>query len=528
MDQKNDSTQAKSKNWMAISAAALAIVYTLFILNSYPMMYPGYDIWWHLGVIQTGAAYDPSMAEYARWHRAWDSVLAALHIENIFTRALVIHRTQFLITAACIAYAGYTCLTSVFRDPKHKNLCWLSSLIAIAIWLSMHGTHSSANFGGEASALTQSWIGWYSVNYQISLPFYLVAAAGTLAIASSAHKDAQALQTGAIVIGALAVLIYCHLAELPYYLCILLISAAIFGSIKQKAIFATTFAILIMALTAVLPYVSHRIPELPSLIMSGSFSEVIDLIRARGASLTELGGNRGETSWNPIYTWSTIGIVASAIAAKWLLKREQFHIKSAIFIATTGLLPLALYNKYTSGVLTIITNQELAWRFCFASLLFLGLPILFITTALAFKHQQKTIKILAVAVTSGILTTTIYTSSTSAAVRGNMRSILWMQSPKAMYFGISDENRLALESFNRKIESETGSDKKCLDIFSTYYLFYLYNEKKMCLPPSISSIPGAIKPTTTDSPCNCNFEKDTKEFSRLGMSTPKWKFNFFD
>lgn len=508
---------------LGVGSFVLAAVYGWVIFNSYPMMYPGYDIWWHLGVMQTGAAYDLSMAEYARWHRAWDRLFGYLEIRDIFERALIIHRVQFFLTILAIGAASYLSLLAVFRDRGYKTLYLFASIVSAGIWLSMHGTHSVAHFGGEDSAITQSWIMWYSVNYQISLPLYFLASAGTLSIVSGAVQSREAWLVGALTLFALAGVVFCHLAELPYYLFNILLLAAIYGGRKQKLIFFLSFLLLLLILQLLIPHISHRVPELPKLLFSGSYSELWQKIIERGDALVNHGGNRSETSWNAFHTTSLIAF-ALTILAGWLIPDQRLaQARPVIFLMATALLPLALFNQFSAGVLSLVTNQDLAWRFSFASFLYLGIPIMSVGLALYVSSVRSASLAYILGIVPGVL---IVIPFGSAVVHSNIDSIVRSLSPVAIHYGLSENNRILLAAISKEIDSTVFVDLPCLDAFSTYYLYYVLAQRKLCLPSTISSLPGAVDSSFVSSPCVCEFDRKSNVFGPKKLPLPAWDVGF--
>lgn len=509
--------------WLSFASMALAAAIGLLVVNSYPMMYPGYDVWWHLGVMQTGAAYDPSMTEYARWHRAWDGLLDYWGLQGIFERALIIHRVQFAITILSIVSASFLCLLAVFRERGHKALYAFASIVSAGIWLSMHGTQSATRFGELDSAATQSWIMWYSVNYQISLPFYFLATAGTLCLVSGTTLPRHTWLIGTATLAALGGLIYSHLAELPYYLFSLLLLATIYGNRRQKLIFFLGFALCLLILHILIPYVSHRIPELPKLLISGSYSEILQKIIEYGDLLVNSGLNRKETSWNTFYTCSAIALALTVLTGTITSCNGLAQTRAVLFLLATGLLPLALFSQTSAGVLSLITNHDLAWRFSFASFLYIGIPTLLVLIVLSASNSG--VNKLTYVLSSALFALAIIPFR-SDAVRLNVDSIKRSLSPSAVHFGLTPENRVALVAVAREMGAGRTQPGACFDIFSTYYLYYVLGQRAHCLPSSITSLPGAVDPSSSPANCECAFDPQFNEFRARGLPSPVWNFRF--
>lgn len=519
-------SQKPSARWVktfGIGSWVLAALCAWFIMNSYPMMYPGYDVWWHLGVMQTGAAYDPSMVEYARWHRLWDRLFVLLEIRDIFVRALIIHRVQFFLTVLAIGAASYLSLLAVFRRRGYTSVYLFAALLSVGIWLSMHGTHSSAHFGGEESAATQSWIMWYSVNYQIALPFYFLATAGTLSMVSGGLHPRELWIVGVVTFVALGALAYCHLAEFPYYLFALVLFVVIFGGGVQKIVFLFVFLVGVSLLLLALPHISHRLPELPRLLISGSYSEILRLIEERGHWIANEGGNRGETSWNSLYTVSLMAFFVVMLFCWCASVRRLLRFRSLVFLVGTSLLPIALFNQFSAGVLSVVTNQDLAWRFSFSSFLYLGLPILLVLVLAQFLDAMMRSLGLFLATVLIVLAVMPFSSS---VVQSNVESIERSLFPDLVHYGLSKENRATLMAISSEMDSDQTSHAVCLDVFSTYYLFYVLGQKNICLPSAISSLPGAADPSFSPENCPCSFDRQFVDFLSRGLTPPVWNFRF--
>jgi hypothetical protein len=143
------------------------------------MLYPWYDFHFHLEIITNNALHANSF-----WHFLWAQVFAALHTPDEPTvRALIIHRTQTLMTLGLLLASAYLFMGVAFQRLGTHTKIQLAAT-AVLFWLVMHGTYSSPP--GQRHILhVMSWLQWYSVNYQISLPMFVFGSAALLKAVTS-------------------------------------------------------------------------------------------------------------------------------------------------------------------------------------------------------------------------------------------------------------------------------------------------------------------------------------------------------
>ena len=185
----------------------------LFILRSNPFLKIPYDSWELLiqiaSFFDTGDCYkniflSPNVP-YSRclWHQIWSNIFMVIGINDIFIWAKIIHVVQFTLAAVILYYFSKTALRILINTPaptnsaikKNKNNSYLPplnktgdrvfsnekeniqikflSLFAVLLWFIGNGTFSVE--------YQQSWIMWYSVNYQgLTIPLFWYSVALTL------------------------------------------------------------------------------------------------------------------------------------------------------------------------------------------------------------------------------------------------------------------------------------------------------------------------------------------------------------
>ena len=117
---------------------ALVASMILFALNSYPMMYPGYDFHFHLENFKFIAYHANNF-----WHRQWGGVFKYLNTPDLEPlRGLIVHRTQTFLTLGMLAASAYLFLGTALKNLD-KHVKFQLATMAVVVWLMMHGTYSS-------------------------------------------------------------------------------------------------------------------------------------------------------------------------------------------------------------------------------------------------------------------------------------------------------------------------------------------------------------------------------------------------
>ena len=340
----------------------------IFILNTNPMMKPLFDIWQHIGNIDN-LVYDPK-ANIIRtnWHGTWAFIFKILHINDIFTYAKIIHRTQFVLDCLIIYFASKLFLSSLItqtnnnRDELISNLA-LSSAI---VWLTIIGT---------VSTFQQAWIMWYSVNYQITLPMLFLALA--LCVNSFTVRQTNSIVYLKLFVAiCIFILIYLyHAGELAYLVIYVPIFTLCFvrrRHITSKYFIYICLGISLIIFIAVKFYTDH-IPRLVTLLNAGDVQAIFSDIKVKGNWNVLKGGNRFAANWNELYKFSVL--LLGPICFLFLRKNKNINQQVLYFLLASLIFCFIPNFVYTAGIASLVSYDGIVNRYYFASLVFLLLPL---------------------------------------------------------------------------------------------------------------------------------------------------------
>jgi hypothetical protein len=495
-----------------------------FVLNSYPMMRPGFDVWWHLGMLDAPDQADPTVFSARRiaWHHAWKQVFELLNVDDVFDRALVVHRTQFAMTATLLTLSAYLVLRVLTQQLNiQASAVWMAALFSTVIWFLMHGTYSTARGGGPDSSMVQSWPMWYSVTYQISLPLYFAATACLLyGIASNASLRWRTAALGACICF-ISISTLAHAAETAYFLVCLLILAPLYVQRQNLTLVALMLPGVAAATYWLAMQQSYAVPPLLVSIMDGGLDTLLAEIHRSGTYLVGSGRNRMDTAWHALHWVSLIGLVIGA-AGLFLRHQSAGHrpadLRPFAFLGLTALMPAALAFPWGAGLFAQITHELLAWRFALASFLFVGLPV----AALAWVEgvrwpassgrRQLLVGSIIVLTCGGVL----WLSKSQERRHPSFayaQSMVRSLDPAKSYFGLGSEQRAALSTMAATLRSRQTKDLACTDLFTAYYLFFVEKYRDVHLPSSLEHVPGHQAPSGTD----CGFPPSNPYLTSLGL-----------
>ncbi|WP_374407630.1 hypothetical protein [Hydrogenophaga sp.] len=343
----------------------LVIGQIIFVLSSYPMMYQGYDIHWLLDSIR-----DLSMHENNKWQSVWAVFFEVIGLgESKALRALVIHRTQSLITFILIGSSAYLFLdVALKKTDKHLKLQLAS--VSVVVWLTMHGTYSSPS--GEPHYTARhvlSWLQWYSVSYQITLPLFFYGCASLLkgVTADNARLTMKWCLVTLVVAGVIAIF---HAAELVYFLFVA--SGILFLYVLPNNNWRTSLlvVVLLVALFILGLNFSYRKPEVFRLLHPDRWADLSSILQQYGYRLVELNLIRSETTWHSMYSGSFLS------ASLVVLIGQGAQRKLSFLVLYSAILAITIHISYVAGFLALIVGEFVTWRFGFSSLLYLGFPLL--------------------------------------------------------------------------------------------------------------------------------------------------------
>ncbi len=491
----------------------------LFIANSHPFMFPGYDMWWHLGNIEAaGVPGAPGYSTRYLWHLGWYRVFEWLPDLDFWDRALLIHRLQFLLTSVLIGLSGYWVLRVIFqRAEMARGELALLAAIGVLVWMLMHGT---------SSRVVLPWVLWYSINYQIALPFSLLATAALLYAVGMPLTPARRGLMLAVCAASLAAVIGFHVAEAPYFG----LSAVALACVYLRGRFWRWLPLLLpLAVAAVYLALqfSYRMPELVRLVGAGDWALLADRIDLYGHHLVNRRSNRALTGWNTLHSTGLV-LMAAALLLAWRL-RQGVGIRPMVFVLLTGLMPLALLFETSAGILAMVTYPGIAWRFSFASFLFLGIPVFLGVLGLALREAPRW-RLGGQMLATVLIGLGVYGHSRWVdpvqITRTYAVSLYQSLDPRKMYFGLSVQEQAALDAAHARLLAAAPARPICTDGFSAYYLFFLKDYRNLYMPRSnINRLATVEHPIKRGSTHACRFPLDGGDLVPLGVAYAGWRYN---
>jgi hypothetical protein len=92
------------------------------------------------------------------------------------------------------------------------------------------------------------------------------------------------------------------------------------------------------------------------------------------------------------------------------------------------------------------------------------------------------------------------------------QSLVRSLSPDEMYFGLSPMQHSTLQSLSGSLKSSSARPVLCVDIFTSYYLFFLERYPWVSLPPALEYLPGYQK-----SASDCAFPANNPTLRDMGL-----------
>lgn len=365
---------------------SIVIVGIVFIASSYPMMKLRFDIWQHIGNIDILVFNPDAKVVRSNWHSTWAFFFRALGINDIFTYAVIIHRVQFVLNCIIIYYTARLLFSALLpmielgdgdnKSNRRKQCLSSLAISSVLVWLTVIGT---------VSTFQQAWIMWYSVNYQITLAFLLLALALFVNVVSL--EQSNTLKTiklmGSLLLLTLIYLYHAgELAYLVFYLPILLICFTTKKNYKNT--FILMVAVLIVVLVGVKFY-SDIVPGLIGLLKEGDWTQIKEKINIYGLYNVQ-GGNRYLANWNELYALSVLMVAPIALLA-WT-KRNHVNQRVFLFIALSLVFCFIPTFKYSAGIASLISYDGIVNRYYFASFVFVLVPLCSYFVAYHFKILQ--------------------------------------------------------------------------------------------------------------------------------------------
>ena len=450
-----------------------------FALASHPFMYPGFDVWTHLALMSfEDDATTP-------WHILWKTIFEWAQVEGPFLRAKWVHSTQIILMGGLLFFAARWLLQLAMAGcVVRRSSLNLAAWLAVLVWVLMHGTQSTAV--NADTPVWYGWLQWYSVNYQIALAFYVFGAAALLFAFFGSHVRPTGfvawpygLAAGLAFVG-VAVL---HAAELPYVLFAVLWMGLLWMRWAWRWYYLA--GLVGIGLVSVLGLqFSYRLPTGLLVLIQDGPAALLTQIHAHGQRLVE-GLNRGNASWN---YWYWVTGYLSVLSAWWVWRQPAsaqrgLRMRLILWVLLSALPAAMLHFKWTAGLLAMITYPELAWRFTFSSLLFIGPSLMLLLIA---HHWHKTMQIgamlgLAASLVLGVLMASHKTETHSVSYL-YARGLINSMDSNHMRFGLSPTQAAWLDQVHSQLTKEPPTRLLCTDMFTSYYLFFVKGYEQVVLP----------------------------------------------
>jgi len=500
-----------------LTLIAPGAVWTAYALLSYPLMYPGLDVWLHLVWME----FDGNRQEV--WHQVWSGVFKAFGLESYFAKAKLIHSMQVLMTGGLLFGAGRWLLVLVFANQKLAPAALnLAAWLAVLMWAIMHGTKSSPI--GSGIDMWFGWLQWYSVNYQIALPMYVFAIAALLYGMFGHWVQPQLFRrwpyfmaAGLATVGVAAL----HAAELPYVLVAMLLVGVLWLRWAWRWYYLVS-TLALMALIWLGLQFSYKLPTGFEVLAQGGPSALLEQVYANGLLIIE-GLNRGNASWNYWY-WVALVLAGTAWLMLWRLPSlptRGLQLRIAGLVLASSAPAAMLHFTWTAGVLAMVTYPALAWRFTFSSFLFMGPSMALLALALYWPRATKlgVQALVAGALLVGVLLASRQTETNWVSYQ-YARGVVLSLSPQHMRFGLQPDQQKWLTGLHTHLLDNPPEQLICTDMFTAYYLFFVKGYDHVVLPWRISRF---FDPNRNEG--NCQFPKDGGDLvQQLNLGPVPWRF----
>lgn len=293
--------------------------------------------------------------------------------------------SQSILAAGAIYYFSRTVYRTLRPDIEKFHLN-IMSWIAVLLWFIGNGTFSIA--------YQQSWMLWYSVNYQgFTLPLFWYMSAIVL---QCFFEDPSKLRIIFIILQVIfisAVISAVHPSEQIYFIIhlivLFIIQYKIVLSFRSRTYIYFLFAVASGIGFFILLFKYQLLP-MPITIQNTTWSEILSKIEWIGSVNVDGGWNRFPNSF------SEIAILSISLAVIYrifmFIKPEKPSIRMCFdyLLISSCLFFIIPLTKITSGIIGYITFSETVWRFVFASPWFIFLP--FITyRIMSFLNKRATL-----------------------------------------------------------------------------------------------------------------------------------------
>jgi len=401
------------------------------------MRYP-YDMWAHLIAIDN--PYDYTTIPEARelWHLIWREIfnITGISQSDILFRAKIIHITQTLISFGAVYLFSLVIARNIYiNSPKlhHQYMAYWSAIIWFTIFatFSMHYQHT--------------WIMWYSISYQVTLPlFWYITALSLILYLENKPLSIKLFYTFQILILSLFI-IKVHSMEYIYYLLYIIILSIIFFRETLYIFKKYYYAIIPMLVTVVYFLKSYQADDTRFLdyLYNGQLLEIYHLILYEGNLIVQ-GINRASSTINELmYFILFTTIISSLLIIK--NRDKNVNIKVYFFLLLTSLFILIPLFSLTAGVYSLLTKINVIHRVYYSSSIYLLFPISLYYISSHFK--KNTLYIFNISIIISLLSIVVYSKyiSNSHNYYKNIQSLKQSIDGSKVKFNLSAKEILAIK-----------------------------------------------------------------------------------
>ena len=405
----------------------LAIISIIFISNPF-MRYP-YDMWAHLIAIDNPFDYTTIPEARQLWHSIWREIFNIISIKSsdILLRAKIIHITQTLIAFGAVYLFSIVVVRNIYINSSKLHQQYMAFWSTV-IWFTIFATFSMHYH--------HTWIMWYSISYQITLPLFWYIIALTLIL--FLEKPTRVTRVFYIlqIIAISLFIIQIHSMEYIYYLFYLLALSLIFYR-ETLSIIKKYFYIILPIFLIILLYAQSYQAEdtrLLDYISRGEFREIYNLIFYEGDIIVS-GLNRASSSINELMY---VILIFTILTARYMMRSRVY-----LFLILTSLSILVPLFPFTAGVSALITKINVVHRIYYSSSLYTLLPLSIYY--LSIKYNIKKIEpmyIFNISMATIIISTILYSKylSHSHNYYKNIQSLKQSIEGSKVKFNLSDNN----------------------------------------------------------------------------------------
>ena len=433
------------------------------------MRYP-YDMWAHLITIDNNFDYTSIQEGRRVWHLLWREIFEFIGVarEDILLRAKIIHVSQTLISFGSIYLFSLVVVRNLYSTVislHHHYMAYWSTII----WFSIFATFSTFYH--------HTWIMWYSISYQITLPLFFYITALTLILflekTTILKKVLYIIQVVVLSLFILKV----HSMEYFYYLLYMTVLLIVFSKETFRVVkryFYIFIPLLILFIMFTNSYHSDE-SRVVTYLSNFQFIKLYHLIIYEGDIL--IGGlNRADASINELMY--IILFFTSIMTISLFQKHLTISLKVYIFILVTSLFILIPLFSFSAGLASSFTKISVVNRIYYSSSLFILLPISIYYIA---SYHRRTLVLFNISILFILLATIFYSKNYSSknTYYANIQSLKQSIFRKKVAFNLSKEEIDIIGKELKIYQKDTNKTKTTLfwaraDI--AVVLKYIYQE----------------------------------------------------